>query len=98
VRYYQTWGPTPRTPPAHVLHLTLTGIKQVNVDLSAARNATGAITIDTDGAASLGLERLRPGTEVLEHGRVITKAGSDGAAGVSLPEGSTGIELVLPRR
>jgi len=84
-------------PAAHRrMTLKLTDVGRLSLDASAARLQTGTITVVTDGAMRFAIEHLRPGTEVLEHGRKVADAGRDGTASVKLRRGTTVLTLVAP--
>jgi Esterase PHB depolymerase len=85
-----TWnyGATPATHP--LLSATLTNVAGLSIDTAQARLRSGTIDITTDGATSLGLENLVPGTAVTVNGKTVT--GACGAP-LALPTGASTIEL-----
>jgi pimeloyl-ACP methyl ester carboxylesterase len=81
-------------PAAHrEMTLSLTNVAALTVDTAAAKLPTGTITVTADGTARLTLAHLPAGTQVLEGSRHIATAGSNGAASVTLPGGTTALAL-----
>jgi pimeloyl-ACP methyl ester carboxylesterase len=87
-------GSTPKPQPR--LTLGLTDVAALALDASAAKLETGTITVTSDGPARFEILRLLPGTRVLEDGRLVAQAGSNGIAVVNLAEGTTALRLVAP--
>ncbi|MGE5617298.1 MAG: hypothetical protein ACM3UX_00015, partial [Candidatus Woesearchaeota archaeon] len=58
----------------------------------------GTITLHTDGRTHFTIVRLQPGTEVLEAGRIVARAGRRGVAAVTVARGTTVLRLVRPAR
>jgi pimeloyl-ACP methyl ester carboxylesterase len=94
--YGLSWKLGARPPAKPQMTLKLTDVATLSVDASAAKLQTGTITAVSDGATRLSIQRLARGTEVLEHGHVVTSADKNGAAVVNLGSGTTVLTLVLP--
>lgn len=88
-----TWTQGARPAAARRMALTLGDVAGLTVDTAAARLPTGTITVTSDGPVRLGLAHLPAGTPVSVGGRPVTTAGSDGAAAVSLPGGTSVVVL-----
>jgi hypothetical protein len=78
--------------------LRLTDVSGLTLDARSARLERGTITVVSDGRTRFVIARLRPGTEVLEHHRVVARAGKNGVAVVSLRKGTTVLVLALPAK
>jgi hypothetical protein len=76
--------------------LRLTDVSGSTLDARSARLERGTITVVSDGRTRFVIARLVPGTLVLEHHRVVARAGKNGAAVVSLRKGTTVLVLALP--
>jgi hypothetical protein len=84
-------------PAAHRrMTLTLTDVAALTLDARAAKLRSGTITLHSDGRARFTIARLLRGTEVLEHGRVVARAGARGVAAVTIGSGTTVLKLVRP--
>ena len=75
------------------MSLKLTDVASLTVDARAAALPTGTIDVQNDGAASVTVASLAPGTAVSVNGRRVTAAGADGSATVRLASGSSVIVL-----
>lgn len=84
-------------PAAHKrMTLTLSDVSALTLDASAARLRLGTITLHADGTTRFTIIHLQRGTEVLEHGRVVARAGRRGMAAVTVRSGTTVLRLVRP--
>jgi hypothetical protein len=89
---------TGATPTARrLLTLKLTNVAKLTLDARGAKLRRGMLTIISDGASQLRIGGLAPGTELLDSGRVITRAGRSGVATAQLPAGQTLLRLARPR-
>jgi dienelactone hydrolase len=75
--------------------LQLTDVSGLSLDARSARLRTGKITVHTDGRTRFEITRLVRGTLVLEHHRVVARAGRSGTVSVRLRKGT--MVLVLAR-
>jgi hypothetical protein len=80
------------------MKLELTDVSALTLDARSARLELGRITVVSDGRTRFEIAHLRRGTEVLEHHRVVARAGTARIAVVSLPKGKTVLVLVRPTR
>jgi pimeloyl-ACP methyl ester carboxylesterase len=94
--YGLSWKLGARPAAKSQMTLKLTDVATLSIDASAARLETGTITAVSDGATHLSIDRLQRGTEVLEHGHIVTTAGTNGVATVDLGSGTTVLTLALP--
>ncbi|HLY50412.1 MAG TPA: prolyl oligopeptidase family serine peptidase [Solirubrobacteraceae bacterium] len=86
-----------RRPTAHKrMTLDLTDVSGLTLDSLAANLRLGTITLHSDGASQFRIVNLQNGTEVLEHGRVVARAGRGGTVSVGLRSGTTVLKLVRP--
>jgi pimeloyl-ACP methyl ester carboxylesterase len=91
--YGSTWKLGAR-PVAHPqMTLKLGDVAALTVDTEAAKLPTGTISVSTDGNTQFSLARLPSGTLVLEGGRPVASAGSDGLAAVTLHSGTSVLVL-----
>jgi pimeloyl-ACP methyl ester carboxylesterase len=87
------------SPRAHRrMTLVLSDVSALTLGARAARLETGTITVTSDGRTRFVIAHLRRGTEVLEHHRVVARAGRAGVAVVSPRKGTTVLVLARPRR
>ena len=78
--------------------LTLSDVSALTLDAQAAKLRLGTITLHSDGSTRFTIEHLQRGTEVLEHGRIVARAGRSGVAAVTIHSGTTVLRLVRPAR
>jgi pimeloyl-ACP methyl ester carboxylesterase len=84
-------------PAAHRrMSLRLTDVSALTLDARSARLETGTITVLSDDRTRFTIARLAPGTLVLEHHRVVARAGRSGIAVVNLRTGTTVLVLARP--
>jgi dienelactone hydrolase len=84
-------------PAAHKrMKLTLSDVSALTLDALAANLRLGTISLHSDGRTRFAIIHLQRGTEVLEHGRVVARAGRRGTAAVSIGSGTTVLRLVRP--
>ncbi|HEY2651965.1 MAG TPA: prolyl oligopeptidase family serine peptidase [Solirubrobacteraceae bacterium] len=93
-----SWTHGSRPAARRRMTLQLTDVSGLTLDATAARLRTGTITVVSDGTTRFTIARLPRGTEVLEHRRVVARAGSSGIAAVNLGRGTTVLVLVAPHR
>jgi hypothetical protein len=88
-----TWalGAAPAAQAA--LSLKLGNVARASIDAAQARLRTGTVTVQSDGATTLGLTGLYRRTRVRLAGRTVARAGRAGTASVALPAGSSTITL-----
>jgi hypothetical protein len=91
--YGLSWRLGARPASQRQMTLKLGDVSALTVDTRAAKLQTGTLTATTDGITRLTLARLKAGTEVLEHGRVLTSASRRGLAVVDLSSGTTVLVL-----
>jgi dienelactone hydrolase len=86
-------------PAAHRrMTLTLSDVSALTLDARAAKLRLGTITLHSDGSSHFTIICLQRGTEVLERGRVVARAGARGTATVTVRSGTTVLRLVRGAR
>jgi hypothetical protein len=86
-------------PAAHRrMTLTLSDVSALTLDARAAKLRLGTITLHSDGSSHFTIIRLQRGTEVLERGRVVARAGARGTATVTVRSGTAVLRLVRGAR
>lgn len=93
-----SWKLGSRPPARRSMTLQLTDVSRMTLDARSARLLTGTITVASDGATRFTIAHLARGTEVLEHHRIVARAGRNGVAVVKLRKGITVLVLVRPHR
>jgi hypothetical protein len=93
-----TWQLGRRPVAVKRMTLTLNDVSGLTLDASAANLRLGTITLHTDGTTRFRIVHLQRGTEVLEAGRIVARAGRRGVAAVTLRRGTTVLRLVRPGR
>jgi len=78
--------------------LTLGDVSALTLNALAAKLRLGTITLHSDGGTRFTIAHLQRGTEVLENGRVVARAGARGIAAVTVHSGTTVLRLVRPAR
>jgi pimeloyl-ACP methyl ester carboxylesterase len=91
-----TWQLGRRPAAVKQMTLTLSDVSGLTLDAAAANLRLGTITLHSDGSTRFTIVQLQSGTEVLERGRIVARAGRRGIAGVSLARGTTVLRLVRP--
>jgi len=88
----QTWtlGASPK--PVRSLVATLTNVSSIGIDMVRAKLPSGVLRITSDGATTLRLLHLKPGTWV-RGGASAVRAGGDGTAVVTLAKGTTALHV-----
>jgi hypothetical protein len=85
----ETWTQGATSPTAQKLTLNLTDVADAAVDTVRAGLRCAVITVTTDGATALTLQRLKPGSAVRSSGSRVASADSGGEATVDLSKGTT---------
>jgi predicted esterase len=93
-----TWklGARPKTHKR--MTLTLSDVSALTLDALAAKLRLGTITLHSDGRTRFTIAHLQRGTEVLENGHLVARAGARGVAAVTVHSGTTVLRLVRPAR